>query len=83
MGGDQQQHVGIIGDQIATNAASILLSGSQSHIYSDAATTKNALVGCLPQTPLGSQVTVTGGANLVDTASLTNAGTVTLGPTVR
>jgi RHS repeat-associated protein len=68
----------IIGAQIATNAASVLLSGSQSHIYSDAATT-NAL-GSLSANADGSQVTVTGGANLVDTASLTNAGTVTLGP---
>ncbi len=68
----------IIGAQIATNAASVLLSGSQSHIYSDTATT-NALAA-LSANAVGGQVTVTGGANLVDTASLTNAGTVTLGP---
>jgi RHS repeat-associated protein len=68
----------IIGAQVATNAASILLSGPQSHIYSDTATT-NALA-TLSANAVGGQVTVTGGANLVATASLTNAGTVTLGP---
>ena len=68
----------IIGAQIATNAANVLLSGSNSHIYSDAATT-NAFSSLSANAAQG-QFTVTGGASLVETASLTNSGSLTLGP---
>ncbi len=69
----------ILGGQITTSAASILLSGPQSHIYSDDAMTKNAL-SLLAANAAGGQLTVTGGANVLDTAGLTSAGALSLGP---
>jgi hypothetical protein len=66
----------ILGAQITTNNASITLSGS--HLYSDAATT-DALAG-LSDNAVGGQLTLIGGASVVDTFSLSNSGTMTLGP---
>jgi RHS repeat-associated protein len=67
----------LIGDHVTTNAASILISGSGSHLYSDGQGT-DALSALITNSPTG-QLTVTGGAALVDTASLTNAGSLTVG----
>jgi RHS repeat-associated protein len=68
----------IVGTPITTNAASILLSGPQSHVYSDDLMTP--ALSMLAANAAGGQLTVTGGASLADTASLTNAGALTLGP---
>jgi RHS repeat-associated protein len=68
----------ILGAQITTNAASVLLGGAQSHLYSDASAT-DALAS-LSANAAGGQLTLIGGASLVDTAGMTNGGTLTLGP---
>ena len=68
----------ILGAQISTNNASITLSGSGSHLYSDTGTT-DALSGLTDNAAAG-QLTLIGGASVVGSSSLTNSGTVTLGP---
>ncbi len=67
----------IIGSQITTNAAKIVLSGPSSHIYSDLGST--SALSTLAANASGAQLTITGGANITDTAALTNAGVVSLG----
>jgi hypothetical protein len=68
----------ILDAQISTNSASILLSGYGSHLYSDAATTD--ALSALSANAAGGQLTLIGGASVMDSSSLSNSGTVTLGP---
>ena len=67
----------LLGDAITTNAASILLDGATSRIYSDVFNT-NALAGFSSNTAAGS-VTIQNGASFSATQAFTNAGAVTIG----
>jgi RHS repeat-associated protein len=67
----------IIGANIVTNAASIVLDGAGSRILSDTGTT-NALANLAAITTAGG-LTVSGGASVTAGTGLTNAGTITVG----
>jgi hypothetical protein len=67
----------LVGSGIATDAANIILDGSGSSIYLDAAATLDALAG-LTSVTSGNSLALMDGANLTTTSTLTNAGTVSI-----
>jgi RHS repeat-associated protein len=68
----------IIGANVTTNAAGVLLDGAGSHVYSDTGTT-DAFIGLTANAASG-QFSIQNGANLnLGSATLTNAGTITIG----
>jgi hypothetical protein len=70
----------LVGSGIATDAASILLNGSGSTIYRDAAATLDALAG-LTSVTSGNGLALMDGAGFTTTGTLRNAGTVSIGAT--
>ena len=65
----------LMGANIATNAATILVDGGSSHLYSDIGTT-NALAGL---TTNSGSLTIQNGANYAGSQAVTNSGSLTVG----
>ncbi len=68
----------LIGANITTNAATILIDGASSHIYNAAGNTTSALAS-FAANAAGGSFTTQNGANLATTQAFTNAGTITIG----
>ncbi len=67
----------LVGANIGTNAANIILDGVASHIYSDSSGATNALAGFTTNAAAGS-FTIQNGANFTSGQAFTNAGMVTI-----
>ena len=67
----------LVGANITTNAANILLDGAASQIYSGTSGTTNALAGFVTNAATGS-FTVQNGADFTSAAAFSNAGTLTI-----
>ncbi len=67
----------LVGTDIATNAAHIVLDGASEHIYDAASGTVNALAGFASNAAAGS-FTIQNGANYTTAAAFTNSGTLTI-----
>ncbi|HEV8060442.1 MAG TPA: CARDB domain-containing protein, partial [Gemmataceae bacterium] len=67
----------LVGANITTNAATILLDGASSNIYSGSSGTTNALAGFVTNAATGS-FTIQNAANFGSSGAFTNAGTLTI-----
>ncbi len=68
----------LIGADIVTNAAAIVLDGDNSHLYSRATGTTNALTGFATNAPTGA-LSILGGRDFATAAAFTNEGSLTIG----
>jgi hypothetical protein len=70
----------LIGASVTTDAASILIDGAGSHIYSTLSTPNTNALANLATIAAGASLIIQNGSNLTTAGALANSGTLTIGP---
>jgi hypothetical protein len=70
----------LIGESITTDAASLLIDGAGSHVYSDLGTSAPNPLANLAAIAAGGDLTIQNGYNLTTASDLSNSGSLTIGP---